>query len=195
MPGCCFNIPRIFNNYDNSNKGAILPWKFIQGFHSRCCFIGRRTPHHLKVTGNSWQPPVLLTLQGSLPQVFEAQGLKHFQPGACSFCRLVLLQALHASQLFTDCGGIRCALQWAPHLLKRTKKRQDFSDSFTLGRTPRMDSMTFGIYYSSDSQRVLRNKDNQGKRLYSMHRVPTNFNKGHRFYLESSILQNDLALQ
>lgn len=104
-----FNIPRFFNNCDNSEKGGILLQTFIQGCHS-CCFLGRGTPH-LKVTGNSWQPAVLLSCDGSLPQASAMQGLKLVKPGACSFCRLALLQVLQALQLFTDCSGIRCALQ------------------------------------------------------------------------------------
>lgn len=87
---------------------------------------------------------------------------------------------------------IGCALHWAPHLLKSTEKQQDPSDSFILGRTPRMDSMTFGMYFSSGSPSVLRNKDDQGEELRSM---CSTFNKCHRFYLQSSILQNDLTFQ
>lgn len=70
----------------------------------------------------------------------------------------------------------RCTRQWTPHLLKRTKKWQDVSDSFILGRTPRKNSMTSGIYFNSDSQSVLRNKDDQGERSYSICRIPSNFN-------------------
>lgn len=51
-----------------------------------------------------------------------------------------------------------------------------------------------GIYFSFNSQRVLRNKD-QGKRLYSMCRIPTSFNKGHSFCLKTSNTSNGLTLQ
>lgn len=87
---------------------------------------------------------------------------------------------------------IGCALHWAPYLLKSAEKQQDPSDSFILGRTPRMDSMTFGMYFSFGSPSVLRNKDDQGEKLHSMF---TTFNNCHRFYLKSSMLQNDLTLQ
>lgn len=149
----------------------------------------------LKLPGIS----VLLACQGSLLQSSEKQGLKLFKPGAFHFCRLALLQVSQALQLFSDCSGIGCALHywmcslhWAPHLLKSTEKQQDPSDSFILGRTPRMDSMTFGMYFSSASPSVLRNKDDQGQELHSMFSI---FKKCHRFYLQSSMLQNDLTFQ
>lgn len=154
-------------------------------------FPREKTPL-LKVPGIS----VLLACQGSLLQSSEKQGLKLFKPGAFHFCRLVLLQVSKpCSSLQTVVGLdvlciIGCALHWAPHLLK-TEKQQDLSDSFILGRTPRMDSLTFGMCFSSGSPSVLRNKDDQGEELHSVFTS----NKCHRFYLKSSMLQNDLTLQ
>lgn len=46
----------------------------------------------------------------------------------------------------------------------------------------------FGIYFSFNSQRVLRNKDDWGERLYFMYRIPTNENKAQSFYLKASTL-------
>lgn len=137
-------------------------------------------------------------LSGKLIAIFWKTGLKTFearcfpflQTGAfagvtslAALCRMVGLDVLCI---------IGYALHWAPHLLKSTEKQQDTSDSFILGRTPRMDSMTLGMYFSSGSPSVLRNKDDQGEKLHSL---CTTFNKCHRFYLKSSMLQNDLTLQ